>query len=120
MWYSLTLLEPQFAKLVEHLFEGAAAERAAYLLCRLAEGPDESRLLAQEVIPVTDDETESSSGTHMAIRAPSFLRAMKRANACRQAFVFVHSHPPGVPEHSRQDDMQEEMLFRTAHIRIGG
>ncbi len=120
MRYSLTIPEVLFEGLVGHLFQTERVERAAYLLCRLVSGPGELRLLAREVIPVSDEETESSSRTHMIIASRSFLRAMKRANATRQAFVFVHSHPAGVPEQSRRDDEQEMMLFRTAHARIDG
>jgi hypothetical protein len=56
----------------------------------------------------------------MKIASVSFRTAMKRADALGCAFVFVHSHPDGHPDHSGQDDREEAGLFRTAYARIHG
>ena len=119
MRYTLSFTEAAYARLTAHLF-GVHTEAAAYLLCRLGRTPDEVRLLVRDVIPVEVDDVISASPTHMQIHSRSFLRAMKRAHVTRQCFVFVHSHPPTVPGHSRQDDVEEQKLFSTAYIRIAG
>lgn len=119
MQYSLSLSEPLYAEIIRHLFCDDRTERAAYLLCRSAIGGAEIRLLGREVIPVEPTQIQSASPVHMRISSASFLRAMKRADQTRQSFVFVHSHPTGVPGHSIQDDREEAPLFRTAYIRIG-
>jgi hypothetical protein len=119
MEYSLSLPEPLYADLIQHLFQDDRAERAAYLLCRSAIGSEEIRLLGREVIPVEPAHIQSASRVHMRISSQSFLRAMKRAHQTRQLFVFIHSHPPDVPGHSPQDDREEAPLFRTAYTRIG-
>lgn len=120
MQYSMAIQAQLYEVLQSHLFLRRDTERAGYLLCRLATGPEDIRLLATEFIPVEDTDIVSSSRVHMSIRSQSYLRAMKRANEKRCCFVFVHSHPAGVAEHSHQDDIEEVKLFKTAHIRIEG
>jgi len=118
MRYSLTFLEHLHKALTDHLFCSSGHERAAYLLCGLSETDTETRLLAREVLPVADADVLQSSAVHMKIAQSSYLRAIKRADATRTSFVFVHSHPPEVRNHSTQDDREESSLFRTAYARI--
>jgi molybdopterin/thiamine biosynthesis adenylyltransferase len=115
--YTISFAESGYEHLVAHLFS-RQTEMAAYLLCRTAHCGEELRLLVREVIPVEADDVISASAGHMAIHSRSFLRAMKRAHLTRQCFVFTHSHPKNVPNHSRQDDLEEKKLFATAHVRI--
>jgi len=117
MRFTMTFLEEDYERLVAHLFH-STAEEAAYVLCGLSKTSDETRLLVREVIPVAPDEIDHSSHVHMQIQQPSFLRAIKKAAERNLCFVFVHSHPPHVPEHSDQDDRTEEQLFCTAYNRI--
>jgi hypothetical protein len=119
MRYSFTFLESQYADLTGHLFSAAPTkERAAYLLCGTSKSDEEHRLLVRRVILVPDSELLSQSGQHLSIPSRSFVAAMKAADQERAAFVFVHSHPDGVPDHSEQDDREEPGLFRTAYNRI--
>lgn len=118
MHYSLTYLEDQHKELAAHLFGKSLTERAAYLICGLSESTNETRLLVREVIPVTSADVLDSSQTHMKIVARSFLSAIKKADAAKACFVFVHSHPSGMSKHSTRDDAEEEALFRTAYNRI--
>ena len=119
MHYTLTFLETQYAELTAHFFGAAPTkERAAYLLCGISNTDAEQRLLVRRVIPVPDSELLEQSGRHLSIPSQSFLSAMKQANRERAAFVFVHSHPEGIPDHSDQDDREEPGLFRTAYNRI--
>jgi molybdopterin/thiamine biosynthesis adenylyltransferase len=120
MTYSLTFTEALYEQLTAHLFPGSTdLERAAYLLCRTSVTPHETRLLVRELLPVSEWEVASASPHGMTIPAVSFARAMKRAHDTKQVFMFVHSHPGGRAEFSRQDDVEEKKLFRTAAIRIG-
>lgn len=120
MRYSMTFAESDFTALADHLFQTGVSEQAAYLLCSHSFTPTESRLLVKEVIPVSPAEIISSSRHHMEIAPQSFMRAMKRADAGRMSFAFVHSHPDGTPGHSPQDDFTEQSLSRTAYTRING
>jgi Prokaryotic homologs of the JAB domain len=117
--YTVSFTEDGYAHLTRHLF-GRGCEEGAYLLCRIARTSGEVRLLVRDVIPVEADDVISASTTHMKIRSRSFLRAMKRAHLTKHCFAFAHSHPPDVPQHSAQDDEEEQKLFRTAYIRICG
>jgi len=119
MRYTLTFGEKQYEGLCAHLFQaGERPERAAFLLCGIAQTDRETRLLVRDVIPVPDSELLDQSSHHLSVAASSFLPVMKRADRERACFVFVHSHPAGVQEHSKQDDIEEAGLFRTAHNRI--
>ncbi len=120
MRYSITFVESDFMALTDHLFQPGLSEQAAYLLCSHSFTPLESRLLVRDVIPVSPAEIINASQHHMEIAPQSFMRAMKRADAGRMSFAFVHSHPDGILEHSPQDDFTERSLFRTAYTRIGG
>jgi molybdopterin/thiamine biosynthesis adenylyltransferase len=120
MRYTITFGEHDYRTLVEHLLGDKTTERAAYLLCGLSSTPEETRLLVREVHPVLDCEVVTASQRHMSIKSISFMRVMKRADRTKQAFVFVHSHPTGVSQHSEQDDKEELKLFQTAYLRIEG
>ncbi len=119
MRYTLTFPEPQYAALVAHLFgHDQGWERAAYLLCGVSRTEAEVRLLVRHVITVPDADLLDQSDNHLTIPARSFLPVLKRAELDGAAFVFVHSHPRDVPDHSEQDDREEAGLFRTAYNRI--
>jgi hypothetical protein len=119
MRHTLTFLDTQYSTLTGHLFgHGQGFERAAYLLCGLSQTEAEYRLLVRQVVPVSDADLLDQSLSHMAIPARSFLPVLKRAEREQAAFVFVHSHPGHVPEHSLQDDREEAGLLRTACNRI--
>lgn len=93
-------------------------ERAAYGLCGVSRTTNETRLLLREVIRIDEGDVLESSPVHLKIASRSFLRAIKKAHLQRAAFIFVHSHPTGVPAFSPQDDREELKLFRTAYTRI--
>jgi molybdopterin/thiamine biosynthesis adenylyltransferase len=118
MRYTISFQEKDYQQLVDHLFVDRNKERAAYLLCGLSRSDEETRLLVREMIPVSEEDIEESSATGMKIRSVSYARAIKRARNAAEGFIFVHSHPLGVPRHSAQDDIEEEKLFRTVHQRI--
>src|SRR2546425_972380 len=119
MRYSITFRSDDFETLKAHLFPPSVLnERAAYLICRTSESSDETRLLVREVIAVEVNDTLESSSVHMSIKSTSFMRAMKIAQMRKSSFVFVHSHPAGLTEFSRQDDTEEKKLSATAYTRI--
>lgn len=120
MRYSVTFTEALYQELMKHLFGGGAdVERAAYLMCRLSVTRSETRLLVRELLPVYESEVVAASSHGMSIPAVSFARAMKRAHDTKHCFAFVHSHPGGRAQFSRQDDAEERKLFSTASIRVG-
>ena len=118
MRYTITFLDADYDRLTEILFADRSVECAAYLLCGVSVDAIESKLLVREVIPVEPGDVLEASPTHIKIASRSFLRALKRADRQRCAFVFAHSHPFGYERHSRQDDIEEQKLFATAHVRV--
>jgi len=117
MRYSVTFLEKDYQALEAHL-AASTDEQASFLICRIAQTDNETRLLVRACIPVTGDDIIEQSPVHMKIAPRAYIRAMKRANDEKCCLVFVHSHPNGYPDHSGQDDIEEEKLFRTAYTRI--
>jgi len=116
--YSLTILEEDYAELRRTLAASAGVENGAYLLCRQARTPTETKLLVREVISIEAEHILEASPVHMKIASPSYRRAMKRADEHKCGFVFVHTHPNSNEPHSPQDDREEAPLFRTAYVRI--
>src|SRR4051812_49391251 len=112
--YTLTILEGDYDGLRQSLNSAPGVENAAYLVCRMSRSESETRLLVRDVIPVEPEHILEAGPAHMKIASLSFRSAMKRADAQKGAFVFVHTHPQGHPEHSAQDDVEEAPLFRTA------
>jgi len=117
MRYSATFLEREYEALQTHLAV-SKDEQAAFLICRTVRTETEMRLLVREFVPVTAKDIQEQSPVHMKISPRAYIRAMKRADDEKSCLIFVHSHPRGQAEHSRQDDLEEAKLFKTAHIRI--
>lgn len=115
MKYSITFRDVDYKALTDYLLSGDT-ERAAYILCRPSISDQEVRLIARKIIPI--DDFEESSAVHIKIPSKSVVRALKSADDSKECFVFVHSHPSGIPNHSAQDDREEKELFRTAYNRI--
>lgn len=118
MRYSVTFAEQHYRAVEAHLASKLDVEQAAFLICRVSRTKNELRLLVQDVIPVSDEDILEQSPTHMKIAPSAYVRAMKLANNSKACLLFVHSHPNDYPHHSRQDDIEEEKLFRTAYVRI--
>jgi hypothetical protein len=116
MRYTLTFRDEDYGRLTAHFFP-FERENAAYLLCGISVTAGETRLLVRDVIPVPADDIDHASDRHMQIKQSSYLSAIKAAALQNLSFVFVHSHPPGVLRHSKQDDETEAPLLRTAYCR---
>src|ERR1700744_1306877 len=95
--YTLTFLEQDFERLRGSLNAAPGVENAAYLVCRMSRAPSEGRLLVRDIIPVQPEHILEASAAHMKIASASFRSAMKRADAQKGAFAFVHTHPAGHP-----------------------
>jgi len=117
MNYSLTILEHHHASLLAHL-EHREEEQAAFLLCRTSATEREVRLLVREVIPLAEEHVLSASLEHMSISSAAYVPLLKRANDEFLAIVYVHSHPPGFPNFSKQDDGEEDHLFQSVFNRV--
>lgn len=120
MQYTMTFMEGDYQILVQHLFQDCSIEQAAYLVCRMARTPEETRLLVRKIIPVEGEEIEEQDAISMNIRQQSFLRAIKEAAIDQACFLFVHSHPTGLLDFSSIDNMEETSLLKTAYNRIRG
>ena len=112
--YSLTLRANQIEALQAQLLHDDGCERAAYLLCRVAEaGMDpwdrqaHRKFLVREVVPVPRDEVLESTPTRVTWTTRSFVKLLKEAERTEQVVAIVHNHPAGFPEFSSQDNANE-------------
>ncbi|KYO54148.1 ThiF family adenylyltransferase [Tistrella mobilis] len=124
--YSLTLRAEQADALQKHLLRDDGCERAAYLLCRVAEaGMDpwdrqaHTKFLVREVVPVPDADVIESTPTRVTWSTRSFVKALKEAERTGQVVAVVHNHPAGFPDFSPQDDANERDLIQGAINRNG-
>lgn len=120
MRYTLTFVENDYKKLVDHLFSLKDVEQAAYLLCGMSTTDAETRLLVREVVPVDHEDIEYQDAIMMKIKSRSYMRSLKAAHERKECFIFVHSHPTGLEGFSPTDDIEERDLFKTAYTRISG
>jgi hypothetical protein len=120
MRYTFTFPESCYDAVCAHLIGFDDSERAGYVFAGMSRCEDETRLIAREFWPVRDEHIISRSRVHLSIRPESYIRALQHADETGQSFWFIHSHPEGFEEFSRQDDAEEPGLFRTAYIRVGG
>ncbi len=120
MRYSITFLARTYHKLIDHLRSDTSVEQGAYILCRLSRGEYETRLLARDVIPISQNELLSHGSDHLSISSESYARVFKQAADDGLSFVFAHSHPEGYNDFSSKDDAEEKRLFQAAYNRIDG
>src|SRR3954471_2859129 len=105
MRYSVTFLEKDCQALEAHI-AASTDEQAAFLICRISQTDNETRLLVRTFVPVTGDDIVEQSAVRMKIAPRAYIRAMKRANDEKSCLIFAHSHPNGYPDHSSQDDIE--------------
>ncbi len=111
MRYTLTITEKDYDRLRAIVCADPAREGAAYLLCGRSNPDGELRLLVREIIPVVEADYLVRERDRMSIASRSYVAAAKQAAAMRASMVFVHSHPAGFEDFSRQDDIEEPKLM---------
>lgn len=111
MTATLTIRDDDYARLRTALGTRPGLEGAAYLLCGRSEVGSELRLLAREVVPVADDAYLVREADRLSIASPSYAAVAKRAAFEGLSVLFVHLHPDGYGDFSRQDDREEPKLM---------
>lgn len=111
MRYTLTMTEEDYGRLRAIVCADPEREGAAYLLCGQSNPAGELRLLVREIIPVAQADYLVRELDRMSIASHSYMAAAKRAGALRASMIFVHSHPAGFEDFSRQDDGEEPKLM---------
>lgn len=109
--YTLTFTDDVYASLLATLRVGeSAVEQAAFVICGLSETAEETRLLAREVLEISPEDVLDQNELSMHIAYRSALAAMKRAGMKKGTILFVHTHPAGAVDFSKQDDREESIL----------
>ena len=124
--YSLTLRANQIEALQAYLLHDDGCERAAYLLCGVAEANMDpwdrqahTKFLVRQVVPVPRHEVLESTPTRVTWTTRSFVKLLKEAERTGQVVAIVHNHPAGFPKFSSQDDANEPDLLQGAINRNG-
>ena len=124
--YGLAMRADQIEALQAQLLPDDGCERAAYLLCRVAQaGMDpweqqaHMKFLVRQVVPVPEDEVLESTPTRVTWTTRSFVKLLKEAECTGQVVAIVHNHPAGFPKFSSQDDANEPDLLQGAINRNG-
>lgn len=124
--YSLALRANHADALMAHLMRDDGCERAAYLLCRVAEaGMDpwdrqtHMKFIVRQVIPVPNADIVESTPTCVTWHTRSLVQVLKEAERTGQVVAIVHNHPAGYPGFSPQDDANEPDLLQGAINRNG-
>jgi molybdopterin/thiamine biosynthesis adenylyltransferase/proteasome lid subunit RPN8/RPN11 len=108
--HTLTIRETLFRQLTAAIFSEAGLEGAAYVFCGVSECDREIRLLAKEIVPLATEHYLLREPLRLSIASESYVRMAKRARDSGEAVLFVHSHPAGYPDFSKQDDREEPKL----------
>jgi molybdopterin/thiamine biosynthesis adenylyltransferase/proteasome lid subunit RPN8/RPN11 len=85
-------------------------EGAAYLLCGLSRTEQEVRLLARQIVPVSDAHYLVRAHNRLSIDSLSYASIAKRARTEGLSVVFAHCHPRGPASFSEQDDREDPKL----------
>jgi hypothetical protein len=112
MKHTLTIRAEDYDGLRALLTEPPALEAAAYLLCGQSVTAAELRLLARAVVPVEEHDYLVREPDRLSIASRSYAAVAKRAAADGDSVLFVHIHPGGRGEFSRQDDREEPKLMQ--------
>ncbi len=75
--------------------------------------------IVREVIPLTENDIQTASPTHLTIRTDSFVSLLSRASKEGLEVGFSHGHPSGQASFSSQDDINESALWTAAKNRNG-
>lgn len=118
MNYSLTMREKDLETLREEVFSKQGFEGAAYLLCGESQNDDEVRLLVREIIPIENSHYQVRQPDFLSISSESYVPVAKKARQNKYAIIFVHSHPGGFLEYSKQDDHEEMNLQEFFQTRV--
>jgi hypothetical protein len=118
--YTVTLTEEMEKSLRAAVFALPDKEGAAYLLCGESRTHSEARLLAREVVPVAESHYRVREKYRLSIASDSFVPIGKRAQAEQVSVLFVHSHPEGIVDFSRQDDREDPKLMEYFARRAPG
>lgn len=116
---SLTLTEDQHIFLKKNLFPGDGCESAAILLCRFV-GLSNNRLIVTKIINVPDEECSKRTPTLVSWPGKWLLKAAIEARIYSDAVILAHSHPTGMFEFSKTDDISNSDSMPTLFAAVEG
>lgn len=124
--YTLVVQERHLSELKRKVLPANGHEGVAYLLCGrsiIERDPwdqcSELRFLSHDLIPLASEDLISSSHEHVHARTATLSRVLKRARDLDLVPVYVHGHPSGYQQFSRQDDKDEPALIEMCQNRNG-
>ncbi len=120
----IILLEPHALRLQAMLAKDEGAESAAYMRFGVAQiqadpwdGGPRTRLVSHGFVEIEDLEKISASPVHVTWSTRGYMRLLSEAAAEHFVPGIVHTHPGSFAFFSRQDDLNEAELARTAAVK---
>lgn len=120
----VVLAGPHEAGIRSLLVQGARAERSAHMLFGQAAIENDpwtekarTRLISHRFLDLDDTDIVSASERHVTWQTDSFMRLLGNATSSGLIPAIVHTHPKGRARFSKQDDLNEAELARTALIK---
>ncbi|WP_035554618.1 ThiF family adenylyltransferase [Burkholderia sp. 9120] len=116
----IVLLEQHEQELRSILFDQPGIEGAAFVLCGEASTGETLKLVAHSVVAIPPGDFLERKHDRLSIRSAALTRVAKLARHEGLSVVFVHSHPGGFAEFSKQDDAEEEKFIPFFQSRVPG
>lgn len=107
---SLTLTAPQIRRLRDHLLRDDNLERFAFIHCNYSG----DRLLAEEIVPISDDQLEIQGPSKCRPQIPVELDRFQECYNRDMHPVVIHSHPFSDRDWPRFSSYDHDMLDRWA------
>jgi hypothetical protein len=111
----LRLTEEQYSVLRGHLFPGDGKEAVAIALCGRRDGDLRHCMMVRKLLLIPHDQCQVRTPVRVTWPTEMILPLLEEAMARNLAIVKIHSHPRGLRDFSRWDDLSDRELFTSIH-----
>jgi hypothetical protein len=111
----LRLTEEQHSILRSHLFPEDGKEAVAIALCGRRDGDLRHCLMIRKLLLIPYDKCPVRTPVRVTWPAEMILPFLEEAMARNLAIVKIHSHPGGLRDFSRWDDLSDREMFTSIH-----
>ena len=117
MTIAFSIRDEDVRTLRAHLFSGDGKESAALILCGSGTNPDNTRLMAREIILVDPEDAEIRTDISLSWATDKYLTPslIERMDKQGLSLVTAHSHPTGLLAFSLKDNQNDAQLFPSVH-----
>ena len=114
----IVLLNRHLVELRRLVFDQPEVEGAAFILCGEMRSEHCRKLISHAVCPIAPEDYLRREKLGLTISSQALTRIAKLANFEGLSIIFAHSHPGGLSDFSRQDDLEEAKLIPFLQVRV--